>query len=73
MRKMTLFERALLLAGYEHEQPTMENVRNCLLDYVDAGVFSNMTREDVEDLTPEEMALGLRVEFYSNKGEGKSV
>jgi len=54
-----LIRRALDAAGYHHEQTTMENLVSCFSDYVDAGVWSNLTLEDIEDLSMLDMARGL--------------
>jgi hypothetical protein len=54
-----LFRLALDAAGYYDNEATEQNVRDCLLDYIDAGVFRNLDSEDVDDLTPQEMASGL--------------
>lgn len=56
---VNLFRLALDAAGYYDDEATEQNVRKCLLDYVDAGVFRDLTCDDVDDLTPREMAIGL--------------
>lgn len=55
----SLYRAALDAAGYCHLDATDQNVRDCFIDYVDAGVFSNLSIEDVDDLTLQEMAAGL--------------
>lgn len=54
-----LFRKALDMAGYHGQAATAENVRKCLSDYVDAGVFRDMDLSDINEYTPEEMARGL--------------
>jgi hypothetical protein len=58
MNQKALFQKALSLAGY-NLPPTAESIKQCLLDYIDAGVFVNVEPEDLEDMTPEEMARGI--------------
>jgi len=45
-------QSALTKAGYDSE-PTPENLTSCFLDYVDAGVWSNLqydeAKEDIRD------------------------
>ena len=43
-----LIVKALELAGYA-VQPTVENLRQCFLDYVDAGVFRDLHVEQAQD------------------------
>lgn len=54
-----LIRRALDACGYQESLATPEELASCLYDFADAGVFSNLGREEVEDLTVEEMAWGL--------------
>jgi hypothetical protein len=48
-----LISRALNHAGYIDTEPTEENITNCFLDYVDAGIWHNLdfdeAREDIAD------------------------
>ena len=43
-----LFAYVLELAGYDSSEPTEENVRECFLDYVDAGYWRDLTQEEQE-------------------------
>jgi hypothetical protein len=47
-----LIHKALKRAGYDCE-PTEENLIECFLDYVDAGIWHNLdydeAKEDIED------------------------
>lgn len=54
-----LIRRALVACGYHESPSTPEALRDCLYDYVDAGVFRNLESEDIDDLTVAEMAWGL--------------
>lgn len=54
-----LIRKALDAAGYDHQEATEENLRDCFEDYVVAGVWHDVDREDIDDLTIEEMANGL--------------
>jgi hypothetical protein len=54
-----LIEKALNKVGYGHNQPTISNLIDCFKDYVDAGTWSNIEMDDVEDLTIEEMCRAL--------------
>ena len=44
-----LIQKALSKAGYD-SQPTESNLTECFLDYVDSGVFSNLTTDEAEDM-----------------------
>ena len=46
---MNLIQQALTKCGYD-SQPTESNLIECFLDYVAAGVFSNLTTEEAEDM-----------------------
>lgn len=50
-----VFQLVLKKAGYEHEEPTEQNVRKMFADYVDCGFFSNIDSEDVADITTAEI------------------
>lgn len=43
-----LIVKALELAGYA-VQPTVENLRQCFLDYVDSGVWHNLDLQQAQD------------------------
>lgn len=43
-----LIARALEVAGYG-VAPTIENLRECFLDYVDSGVWRDLGLEDAEE------------------------
>lgn len=45
--------------GYVDVESTVENLTAAFKDFVDQGVWSNLELDDVEDLTPLEMANGL--------------
>ena len=47
-----LIQKALTKAGYD-SQPTESNLTECFLDYVDSGVFSNLTTDEAEDMIEE--------------------
>jgi hypothetical protein len=53
-----LIKRALDKAGYDCD-PTEKNLRECFTDYVNAGCWSNLEMEDIEDLTIKQMCIGL--------------
>lgn len=55
MEMMPIYRRVLDIAGYEHEEPTEDNVRGCFSDYVDSGFWSNLDLEDVEEITTAEI------------------
>lgn len=44
-----LIQKALNHCGYQGE-PTAENLKDCFLDYVDAGCFANLTEDEAVDL-----------------------
>ena len=44
-----LIQQALTKAGYD-SQPTERNLAQCFLDYVDSGIFSNLTTDEAEDM-----------------------
>ena len=44
-----LIQQALSKAGYD-SQPTESNLVECFLDYVDSGIFSNLTSDEAEDM-----------------------
>jgi predicted transport protein len=54
-----LIRKALDAAGYHHSPATEQALLECFKDYVDAGYWSNLDSEDVEDLTVTEMCRGL--------------
>lgn len=53
-----LIKKALEKSGYDSE-PTEENLIDCFRDYVAAGVWRNISIEDVEDISVEEMCTAL--------------
>lgn len=58
--KLTPYYREVLdAAGYTHAEPTEENVRCCFIDYVAAGYFQNVSLDDLDDITLDEMCLNL--------------
>jgi hypothetical protein len=42
-----LIQRVLDHCGYEGE-PSEDNLKHCFLDYVDSGIFGNLTSEEAE-------------------------
>lgn len=54
-----LYRKALDRAGYTHAEANGENVRECFEDYVDAGYWTNINHEDMEDMTTIEMCQAL--------------
>lgn len=50
----SLFARVLQKGGYEAE-PTEEAVRDMFSDYVDCGYFSNISLEDVKEISTEDI------------------
>lgn len=55
--------RALDAAGYSYDEPTPEALRECFADYVDAGVWGDLSLEDIESLSVAEMSkaiIGIR-------------
>jgi rRNA maturation endonuclease Nob1 len=56
---MTKIRQALDKAGYQHVEATEENLVECFRDYADAGYWSNLSDDDVEDLSVDEMVYGL--------------
>lgn len=54
-----LYRKALDAAGYDHEEATEENVRICFMDYVDAGYWSNLDADSVEDISVYDMCIAL--------------
>lgn len=61
----SMYRRALDAAGYNHVRATEKNVRECFKDYVDAGYWSNLEFDDVDELTTEEIYRAL---IKLNKG-----
>jgi hypothetical protein len=69
MNDTELFTKALDLAGYIDLKPTEESMIECFGDYVDAGIWSNITMDyetgiahldnDNEPLTTRQMAWNL--------------
>lgn len=66
MSNQELFFKALDKAGYIDVEPNEENVRQCFLDYIDTGEWSNVYYEDNipysdngEEIDIREMAIGL--------------
>lgn len=59
-----LIVRALANAGYD-DDPTVENLVRCFLDYVDCGVFGNLDYEEAKEeigegsITVEDMCRNL--------------
>lgn len=53
------YRRVLDAAGYHHVPATEKNVRECFMDYVDAGYWSNLHLDDVDEITTEEMCRAL--------------
>jgi hypothetical protein len=59
-----LIQRALDKCGYECE-PSVDNLRECFIDYVSCGVFGNLTVEEAEEeiedgvITTEQMCYNL--------------
>lgn len=49
--KETIYRRVLEIAGYGHEEPTEESVRECFRDYVAAGYWRDLNLEDVQEIT----------------------
>lgn len=47
--KTRIMREALDAAGYHHAPATEESVRECFMDYVDSGYWSNLTADDVDD------------------------
>ena len=47
-----LIQKALTKAGYD-SQPTESNLTECFLDYVDSGVFADLTYDEAEDMIEE--------------------
>jgi hypothetical protein len=66
-----LYAKTLDVAGYGHEDPTEENVRNCFADYVDAGIWRNLNLEDCEEITTADMCAALiRLKSPAQQREG---
>lgn len=66
MSDQELFVMALDNAGYIDVEPTEEELRQCFLDYVDTGAWSNVIYEDNipysdngEEISHREMAIAL--------------
>lgn len=55
----SMIRRALDSAGYNDEQPTRENLVSCFSDYVDAGVWADLTLDDIEGLSISDMCKAL--------------
>lgn len=53
------YRKVLDAAGYIHDEPTEENVRNCFADYVDAGYWRDIDMDDIEDITIDQMCYNL--------------
>lgn len=52
--------RALDAAGYTYDgDPTEEQLRECFGDYVDAGIWSDLSLNDIEGLSVAEMCKAL--------------
>lgn len=52
-----LIQKALDKAGYDSE-PTESNLIECFLDYVDSGVFADLTSEEAKEMiTNEELTI----------------
>lgn len=56
----TAIAAALKKAGYDHMQPTEDNLKECFIDYVDAGYWWNIDAEDVENITISEMIQAFK-------------
>lgn len=55
-----LVRQALDHAGYGHVHSTEENIKQCFLDYVDSGIWRNLSIEDIdESITVEDMCKAL--------------
>lgn len=59
-----LYRRALAAAGYgayrEYDGAELEEaVRECFVDYVDAGAWADLTLDDLDDITLAEMAKAI--------------
>lgn len=51
--------RALDRAGYTHVDDTEENLIQCFMDYVDSGIWQDLTMDDIEGITLDEMCQAL--------------
>lgn len=51
--------RALDAAGYLYDEPTPEALRECFADYVDAGVWGNLSLEDIDSLSIADMSNAI--------------
>jgi hypothetical protein len=51
-------------AGYFHTPATEQVVRDCFADYVDAGHWSNLDSDDIEDFSTEEICVAFLGRHY---------
>lgn len=56
--KRAVIAKALEKAGYDCE-PTEENLKDCFMDYVLSGAWSNLDIEEAQELTLYEMCHAL--------------
>lgn len=54
----TLIRQALTAAGYD-DPPTEHNLRQCFADYVDAGVFADVSLDECDEIPTERMCRAL--------------
>lgn len=59
MSDVTLIRRALDHCGYHEMEATEENLRACFRDFWDAGQFSNLEEEDLDELPADLIARNL--------------
>lgn len=53
------YRKALDRAGYHDTEATEKNVRECFSDYVDTGFFADLTLEEVDEISTEEICRAL--------------
>ena len=57
---MEMIRSALDAAGYSYEGvPTDEDLRECFTDYVDAGIWKDLSLDDIDGLSIADMAQAL--------------
>ncbi|KLU61836.1 hypothetical protein CEB3_c17540 [Peptococcaceae bacterium CEB3] len=61
MEDEKLFRLALRKAGYHYdpEVSASQQLKECFIDYVDAGYWQNLTLDDIEEISCQEMARAL--------------
>lgn len=57
--KDSIIRQALDRSGYGHVHESEEALIECFKDYVDSGIWQDLTLDDINDITIEEMCRAL--------------